>query len=175
MSKPPDWSEERRERLRKLWLSGMSQAKVGAQLGCTRNAVAGQVHRMGLRRDASNPSERFGYGETTVKPKRIVAAKPARPKPTPPAKPLPKPAETVPMETPVFAKPWIERTSRECCWPVGGSGADTLYCCSPIELDAPHGWCFNCRRRGLQPADRKAKMSANRAESTLARVARLYG
>ncbi len=44
------WTDERVERLRKLWSDGLSASQVAAELGpgITRNAVIGKIHRLGL-------------------------------------------------------------------------------------------------------------------------------
>ena len=44
------WTEERVERLSRLWLEGRSASQIAAELGegVTRNAVIGKVHRLGL-------------------------------------------------------------------------------------------------------------------------------
>lgn len=43
-----DWTEEEERQLRDLWDSGARTARLVAQLGRTRNAILGKVHRMGL-------------------------------------------------------------------------------------------------------------------------------
>src|SRR5512141_1623281 len=53
------WTEERVEKLKKLWLDGLSASQIAKQLGgVTRNAVIGKVHRLGLsgRAAPSQPS-----------------------------------------------------------------------------------------------------------------------
>lgn len=42
------WTEERLDGLKKLWSEGLSITQIGMQLGVSRNAVVGKVHRMGL-------------------------------------------------------------------------------------------------------------------------------
>ncbi|MBS4016792.1 MAG: hypothetical protein KGZ68_01025, partial [Dechloromonas sp.] len=44
------WTPEREAKMRELWGQGMSASAVAAQLGpwCTRSAVLGKVHRLGL-------------------------------------------------------------------------------------------------------------------------------
>lgn len=42
------WTDERLELLRRLWGNGLSITQIGNELGVSRNAVVGKVHRMGL-------------------------------------------------------------------------------------------------------------------------------
>ena len=44
------WTDERVDRLRRLWIEGLSASRIAAELagGVTRNAVIGKVHRLGL-------------------------------------------------------------------------------------------------------------------------------
>ena len=51
-----NWTDERVERLKKLWSEGLSASQIAAQLGgVSRNAVIGKVHRLSLpgRADAA--------------------------------------------------------------------------------------------------------------------------
>lgn len=44
-----EWTEERTELLRRLWLEGQSASQIAERLGgVTRNAVIGKAHRLGL-------------------------------------------------------------------------------------------------------------------------------
>lgn len=55
------WTEEREERLKTLWVEGLSAAQIVKDLGgVTRNAVIGKVHRLGLggRAAPSRPAKR---------------------------------------------------------------------------------------------------------------------
>src|SRR5436305_6152888 len=58
--KRPDmqtWTDERVERLKKLWADGLSASQIAGELGgITRNAVIGKVHRLGLSGRAKSPS-----------------------------------------------------------------------------------------------------------------------
>ena len=42
------WPDDRSERLRTLWANGWSARLCAAELGVSRNAIIGRVHRMGL-------------------------------------------------------------------------------------------------------------------------------
>ena len=48
MAEETSWTEERLDKLKKLWDSGLSISQIGEQLGVTRNAVAGKAHRLKL-------------------------------------------------------------------------------------------------------------------------------
>ena len=42
------WTEERIEQLVLLWEAGVTTAEIGRQIGVTKNAVIGKVHRLSL-------------------------------------------------------------------------------------------------------------------------------
>lgn len=64
------WTDDRVERLKKLWNDGLSASQIAAELagGVTRNAVIGKVHRLGLSGRAKSPNR------TAARPKRTAAA-----------------------------------------------------------------------------------------------------
>ncbi|MDM8168619.1 GcrA family cell cycle regulator [Roseovarius sp.] len=83
------WSDERVEKLKKMWAEGQSASQIAKELGgVTRNAVIGKVHRLGLSN--RNGSGGGAAAEPAPKPKPAAAAKP-RNKPKPAAKPAPRP------------------------------------------------------------------------------------
>src|SRR5213592_2572912 len=69
--KRPDmqtWTDERVERLKKLWADGLSASQIAGEIGgITRNAVIGKVHRLGLSGRAKSPSS------TTPRPRKARA------------------------------------------------------------------------------------------------------
>ena len=78
------WTEERIERLKKMWHDGSTASQIADELGgVSRNAVIGKAHRLGLEQRPS-----------PVKPGEEVAKKPAASAPAadaPAAKPAPAP------------------------------------------------------------------------------------
>jgi len=91
------WTEERIERLKKMWHDGSTASQIADELGgVSRNAVIGKAHRLGLE---SRPSP-VRPGEEKEKP---ASAAPA-PKPTPAERPAPKPA-VAEAERPAPAQP----------------------------------------------------------------------
>ena len=52
------WTPERIEQLRNFAVSGLSSSQIAAEIGVTRNAVIGKLHRLGLasRRPAGGPA-----------------------------------------------------------------------------------------------------------------------
>jgi len=64
-----NWTDERVERLKKLWADGLSASQIAAQLGgVSRNAVIGKVHRLNL------PGRAKSGGQGSVRTKRTTAA-----------------------------------------------------------------------------------------------------
>jgi GcrA cell cycle regulator len=81
------WTEERIERLKKMWTDGATASQIADELGgVSRNAVIGKAHRLGLEQRPSpvKPGEE-------KEPKRAAPA-PAAPKPAAPRAEAPKPA-----------------------------------------------------------------------------------
>lgn len=53
---PHQWADDRKEQLKALWQSGKTASQVAETMGgITRNAVIGQVRRMGLHRYTEHP------------------------------------------------------------------------------------------------------------------------
>lgn len=48
MTDTTQWTDERLKQLKSLWDDGLSISQIGEELGVSRNAVAGKVHRLGL-------------------------------------------------------------------------------------------------------------------------------
>jgi len=95
------WTEERIERLKKMWQDGSTASQIADELGgVSRNAVIGKAHRLGLE---ARPSP-VKPGEEKEKP---AAAAPA-PKPAPVERAAPK-AATPAAESPAPAQP-VART-----------------------------------------------------------------
>ena len=83
------WTEERIERLKKMWHDGATASQIADELGgVSRNAVIGKAHRLGLEQRPSpvKPGE-----EKEKKAKAAPAPKAAKPAPAPkPAAPPPQ-------------------------------------------------------------------------------------
>jgi len=91
------WTDERIEKLTKMWEGGATASQIAEELGgVSRNAVIGKAHRLGLK---ARPSP--------VKPNEKTEAAPAKaPRPTPEAAPPePRVAAPRPVPTPPAANP----------------------------------------------------------------------
>lgn len=68
-----NWTDERVEKLKKLWSEGLSASQIAAQLGggVSRNAVIGKVHRLNLPGRAKSGGSTASTART---PKRSTAA-----------------------------------------------------------------------------------------------------
>jgi GcrA cell cycle regulator len=95
------WTEERIERLKKMWHDGATASQIADGLGgVSRNAVIGKAHRLGLEQRPSPVKP--GEEKETKKPAAAPAASAAAPKPAPKAE-APAPAQAAPA--PAAAQP----------------------------------------------------------------------
>jgi GcrA cell cycle regulator len=129
------WTEERIERLKKMWHDGSTASQIADELGgVSRNAVIGKAHRLGLEQRPS-----------PVKPGEEVAKKPAAaaaaPTPAPAPKPAPEPeadepiARSVTSPSPIEARPPRQLSPQELQYRSIGPGGFIRQ--GPGEQQAP--------------------------------------
>lgn len=137
-----EWTDERTETLKKLWMDGLSASQIALELGegLTRNAVIGKVHRLKLKPRAkinSTPRPPKPRRERVIKMKPPV---PKRPDDRPPyleipgmeIAPPPKVAafDALPGSTPVK----VEHHKTGCKWPIGDPAC---FCNEPLKVLKP--------------------------------------
>ncbi len=77
------WTEERIEKLTKMWEGGSTASQIADELGgVSRNAVIGKAHRLGLKARPS-PVKANDKTDTSASPAAPKVAKPAAPAPEP--------------------------------------------------------------------------------------------
>ena len=102
------WTEERIEKLTKMWEGGSTASQIAEELGgVSRNAVIGKAHRLGLKArpspvKASDKSD--GGSAKSAKAAAPPATEAKAPKPAAPAAPAAAPAPTA-APAPVATKP----------------------------------------------------------------------
>jgi GcrA cell cycle regulator len=111
------WTDERIEKLTKMWEGGATASQIAEDLGgVSRNAVIGKAHRLGLKARPS-PVKSNDRPEAVVAEPTVAPAPPAAPVVAPPvapvvvaappvvaAEPEPRPVAT-PVERPIVAAP----------------------------------------------------------------------
>jgi GcrA cell cycle regulator len=182
-----NWTDERVERLKRLWADGLSASQIAAQLGgVSRNAVIGKVHRLCLpgrakaggnsataravKRPAAAPAPRTAAPSfapragTTTQTTRTIA-RPAG------ATLLKEEIEVESSQELVFrpasnvvvplAKHLIltELTERTCKWPVGDPLKDDFYFCGCESPDASP-YCNYHAKMAYQPVSERRKVRA---------------
>jgi hypothetical protein len=150
---PSPWDAERIERLRVLWFDGWSASECGAFLGCSRNAVIGQAHRLGWshmprrQRPPTSKARRLlgptlpfpEPPESPPKPKRVRKPRPQMPQMRP---------DLRPRDPPIGSFTLLDLRHGQCRWPEG-ERPPFRYCgarvlefssyCEPHHSRAHHG------------------------------------
>ena len=94
------WTDERIERLTKMWEGGETASQIAEVLGgVSRNAVIGKAHRLGLKARPSpvKPNEKPEPAPKAARPEPVRTAHAA---PRPPVQPAPAAAQAVPGQSP---------------------------------------------------------------------------
>ncbi|MDB5522271.1 MAG: hypothetical protein JWM58_34 [Rhizobium sp.] len=173
-----NWTDERVERLKKLWAEGLSASQIAAQLGgVSRNAVIGKVHRLSL------PGRAKAGGTTASRtPKRPVVSTQVRPQVTftqrTVTRTVARPAgatmlkeemevdalEVIEHSTsnnvvvPIFKRvPLIRLTERTCKWPLGDPLKDDFCFCGNDSPDTSP-YCAFHQKLAYQPSAERRRM-----------------
>jgi len=86
------WTDERIEKLTKMWEGGATASQIADELGgVSRNAVIGKAHRLGLKARPSPVKANEKEAEPAAAPKVAKAAEPAAPRPAPRSAPAAAP------------------------------------------------------------------------------------
>jgi GcrA cell cycle regulator len=132
----PAWTNELTKQLKAMWAEGLLSAReIGIELGMTRNAVIGKVHRLGL--EARGSGTRHGDRKqrkpreprarsTPFRPAQVVAmTKKLDPPPRPASADDPLPAS---LMVPILSPERL--TGGSCRWIVERNGS-RFYCAAP--------------------------------------------
>ena len=143
------WSDDRVDRLTRLWQDGLSASQIAKQLGgVTRNAVIGKVHRLGLsgRAEPSRPTRTV---VRAPRPARTRSPAPCRP----PRMPEPSPTEPVHLAPPEQDAPGLATPvtlgAHMCKWPIGDPLAEDFAFCGRRTDNKPY--CALHDRRAHRP------------------------
>ena len=178
------WTDERVEKLTKLWAEGLSASQIAAQLGdVSRNAVIGKVHRLNLPgRAKSGGAVAAARPAAPKRPAAPVApaaprattfqqARPAPAAPRAAARPAPAAKDDFEFEPMVatalptagdFVLPTslklalTELTERTCKWPVGDPLSDDFHFCG-CEASESSPYCKFHAKMAYQPVSERRR------------------
>ncbi|MCB5202516.1 GcrA family cell cycle regulator [Neorhizobium sp. T786] len=173
-----NWTDERVEKLKRLWAEGLSASQIAAQLGgVSRNAVIGKVHRLNLpgRAKAGGSSSTPRAAKRTTAPAR-PANYPARVATRPLTRTVGATALKEEIEfdagqqltytpsrnvvVPISRKLALtDLTERTCKWPVGDPLKDDFHFCGCEASDASP-YCTYHARLAYQPVAERRKSAA---------------
>jgi GcrA cell cycle regulator len=151
-----NWTEERVEILKKHLAEGLSASAIGRELGVTRNAIIGKVHR--LKVPFLNPPG--GNQERSKAPKPARAHGFRRPK----AMTNSKAPGVMDLEPETVANPvtFLDLREHHCRWPVDGAGYETLFCGADHVKGFPY--CIRHCRIAYRPPEPRRSRAEREAE-----------
>jgi GcrA cell cycle regulator len=180
-----NWTDERVERLKKLWSEGLSASQIAAQLGgVSRNAVIGKVHRLNLpgRAKAGGSTAQSRAVKRPAAPQQRPTTFTARPQQQ--ARPVVRSAGAVALKEdmdleaveamdyrpagknvvlPISRRLSLtDLTERTCKWPVGDPLKDDFHFCG-CESSDTSPYCKYHAKLAYQPVHDRRKASAARA------------
>jgi GcrA cell cycle regulator len=119
MSDTPIWTEKRLKKLDELWSKGMSISQIGKELDVSRNAIAGKVYRLGLKKRQSPISH------TKAASSKKKAAKPKI-----------TDGEDLPLK---LALRNIDWSRSKCSWPIGDPKTTAFaFCGAEVVVGKPY-------------------------------------
>jgi GcrA cell cycle regulator len=161
------WTPKKIKDLKRLVIEGFSANEIAGEIGATRNAVIGKIHRLGLITRKSRVTKKAAK---VKKPKPVRMTKFSPPPPprqavTVTPDPAPKAENTAPVyvDTPVEQRKSIfELTVETCHWPVGTPGTDEFYYCGRKTVEQLPYCPGHCRMAYLPATDRRRDNRATR-------------
>ncbi len=173
-----NWTDERVEKLKRLWAEGLSASQIAAQLGgVSRNAVIGKVHRLNLpgRAKAGGSSSAARPAKRTAAPQRPANFQ-ARPAATATrtvtraagATLLKEEIEVEAFQEVEVSRPLnvvvpisrrlalTELTERTCKWPIGDPMKDDFHFCG-CEISDASPYCTYHAKLAYQPVSDRRK------------------
>ncbi len=172
------WTDERVEKLKKLWAEGLSASQIAAQLGgVSRNAVIGKVHRLSLpgrAKAGGSSAPRAPKRQPSAPRSTSYSARPAAPRSAPRsvgatalrAEADPNIYEEIELDpadnvvVPISRRLALtELSERTCKWPVGDPLKDDFHFCGNDSPEASP-YCSYHARLAYQPTGERRRSAA---------------
>jgi len=147
------WTESQKAFVKEKWEAGISAGTISAELGTTRSAIIGLVHRNHWITPNTianrKPREKKATRQVPYNIQRALE-RGNSPSPQPPLERDPAPTVddlAIPMEQ---RRTLMELTSKTCRFPVGYPGSADFFFCGAIPRDGSP-YCTGHYRRSIQP------------------------
>ena len=159
------WTDERVEKLKKMWGEGQSASQIAKELGgVTRNAVIGKVHRLGLSGRATPAKPQRGCGPASERREETAMAKPVRQdiKPV-----IPEPESIAPLVLESGDCTTVATIKNNMCkWPIGDPAKDDFHFCGQPAATGK-SYCTYHARMAFQPPQRRERATSRRPAAQL--------
>lgn len=138
---PSPWTDERIDLLKLRWSAGATASEIGGEMGLSRNAVIGKIHRLNL--DARRVTVRLP-DMREYRPHKQVRFRAVKPKPAI----EPEMLVGEPAPNPVYSVDALTRTN--CRWPYGDPDQPEFHFCGATSLTR-RSYCGPHHRLAYQP------------------------
>jgi GcrA cell cycle regulator len=145
------WTDERTDVLKNRWADGISGGHIAAELGITRNAVIGKIHRLGLHRSMKAKAEAEAktrrprartYSFSNDRVKALKTVKPPVAEPELKFNGSKQDCSHIPI---VGRKTLLQLDHNHCRFPFGDVGDPDFFFCG-AETVSPLPYCaYHCR------------------------------
>jgi len=148
MTTPATWTEERVDQLRNCINAGLTCSQIACEIGVSRNAVIGKIHRLGLApgRPVAIPRERLRGGEGRGPRRRFTQSRILRAL----FAQVPPRTDVAPAPVQSVARcSLLELKQDKCRWPLSDPG------------EADFGFCGNDALRSMPYCEAHTRMAYN--------------
>jgi GcrA cell cycle regulator len=123
------WTPERVAKLKRLHEDGFSRAQIAQELGTSKSAIHGKLHRLGLSKPVSVAQEQHQLARRTAeRPRKKRARKAQADKPAEPPKTKPKPAPLPPRQPQDIARVRLLDAEDHHCRFIPGEPSEMMFC-----------------------------------------------
>lgn len=135
-----EWTDAACEDVRAMWANGVNMRLIAARIGCTRNAVAGIINRLGLVKKPKPRGPSIQKPTPKMRPNmQTINARAVRMQDEPPAVPVERHIPRQYVAAKISRKKLLDLLPQDCRWPCDTSSDGDFWFCGALQVQgAPY-------------------------------------